>query len=65
MLECHRNGVAVLWINPSNYSTHYPQMYLKNTNGSFLDGVSDPVKVATEIGKSASDSLTKVGLMNG
>jgi hypothetical protein len=65
MLECHRNGVAVLWINPSNHSTHYPQMYLKNTNGSFLDGVSDPVKVATEIGKSASDSLTKVGLMNG
>lgn len=64
MLECHRNGVAVLWINPSPHSTYYPTVYLNGTNGSFIDGVSDPTKLATEIGKAASDSLTKVGLMN-
>ena len=64
MLACHKNGVAVLWVNPSPHSTHYPNVYLSGTNGSFIDGVSDPTKLATEIGKAASDSLTKVGLMN-
>lgn len=64
MLACHRNGVAVLWLCPTSYGSGYVPTYLHGTNGEFMGGVSDPVAVATQIGKAAADSLTKVGLMN-
>jgi hypothetical protein len=60
--ECHKQGVAVLWIS-YDYS-HYASRYLAGTDGQLVKATSNPTETATMIGKTASAILEKIGKRN-
>jgi len=60
MLDCQRNGVAVLWISPDRLSGERwnAKEIISGTKTVLIDGL-EPNKIATLIGKSASEALEK------
>ena len=61
--KCGDAGVAVLWM-PFSDSYNAKRLVRMNPNAQVLEGVLDPAKAATEVGKAASTALTKVGQRN-
>jgi hypothetical protein len=57
--RCARNGVAVLWL-PFTSFTGYAERIV-GTNGRIVGDTMDPTTAATEIGRAAADSLTRIG----
>lgn len=57
---CEKNGVAVLWISPDKVHGERwnAREIIKGTHAVLLDGL-EPSKIATLIGKSASEALEK------
>lgn len=60
---CGDAGVAVLWM-PFSDAYNAKRLVRMNSNAQVLEGVLDPAKAATEVGKAASTALTKVGQRN-
>lgn len=60
---CGDAGVAVLWM-PFSDAYNAKRLVRMNPNAQVLEGVLDPAKAATEVGKAASTALTKVGQRN-
>ncbi len=59
--ECKQNGVAVLWITPKDcYSIGAKHIIRQSSWGIHLDNL-DTDQIATLVGKSASEALSKVG----
>ena len=59
--ECKRNGVAVLWITPKDCYGSPAGWRIKDGKwGIHLDQM-EVAQIATEVGKSASEALAKVG----
>lgn len=61
--KCGDAGVAVLWM-PFSDAYNAKRLVRMNPNAQVLEGVLDPAKAATEVGKAASTALTKVGQRN-
>ena len=61
--KCGEAGVAVLWM-PFGDEYNAKRVVRLNKDAQVLEGVLDPAKAATEIGRAASTALTKVGLRN-
>ena len=61
--KCGDAGVAVLWM-PFGDEYNAKRLVRLNKDAQVLEGVLDPAKAATEIGRAASTALTKVGLRN-
>lgn len=57
--ECHKNGVAVLWVVPKECYDGGAERLIRGTNATLVK-ITDTASIANEIGKSASQALAKV-----
>jgi len=58
--RCIKEGVAVVILPVSNHRD-YVDAVTKGLHVTVVDDVSDPAKVATQIGAAAADALTRIG----
>jgi hypothetical protein len=59
MLECERQGIAVLWL--AFDAAYDARRILAGTSGKLVNTAGSPTKAASEIGRAAADALTKIG----
>jgi hypothetical protein len=58
--RCNESGCAVL-VLPASGRTDKIKEHLRGLDYKLVEGATDPVKVATQIGRAAAEELTKVG----
>ena len=61
LTECKRNGVAVLWITPKDCFGNPAQWSINQAKWGVHLNQMEVAQIASEVGKSASEALAKVG----